>query len=84
MKKEANGRIVEIKYLIGKKEKQWITCILEEGTEAELGRALLVLFEHSALDKVALLSDDEWSEHEASQKVLGWSHVDRGIKVVHL
>lgn len=83
MKKTVNGQEEEIKYLVGKSNSGWISCVLEEGTEAELGGALLALFEHSALKKVALLSSDEWLEHMASQKTVGWSHIDRGVEVTH-
>lgn len=83
MQKEVKGKIEEIKYLVGKCDKNWVTCVLGEGTEAELGAALLVLWEHSALDKVNLLSSDEYYYHRASRKTFGWSHIDRGVEVIH-
>jgi len=82
LKKIVDGREVEVEYVVGKSEKGWVSCHLEKGTEEELGCALIVLFEHEALERVHLLSFDEWYNHEASAGP-GWSHIDRGIEVIH-
>lgn len=82
MKKIVDGQEVDVEYVVGKSDKGWVSCHLIKGTEDELGNALIVLFEHGALEQVHLLSFYEWIEHEASVGS-GWSHFDRGIEVIH-
>ena len=61
----------------------WVSVDLGDDDSFDAkGAALDILWEHDSLQEVALLTNNEWIEHEASQHC-GISHIDRGLEVLH-
>ncbi len=83
----------KIRYIVGRSKKYgWVTVDLNlnphgapeniDSSDGAWGRALAILWQHEALEKVALLEWSEWFEHKASNNC-AISHIDLGLEVMH-